>query len=65
MLSCRFKFQGGNFRLVLPEPDTKVSNVAVPEELVQIQAYIQWERNGKQNYSKEKEAVEGFLLSVN
>lgn len=56
-----FKFQGGNFRLVLPEPDkpdTNVSNMAVPEELVQIQAYLRWERNGKQNYSQEKEAEE-------
>eukprot|EP00250_Pteridium_aquilinum_P019663 c24519_g4_i1 orf=33-4475(-) len=60
-----FKFQGGNFRLVFPEPDarkpepdTNVSNVSVPEELVQVQSYLRWERNGKQNYSAEKEAEE-------
>ena len=32
--------------------------VQVPEELVSIQAYIRWERAGKQQYSQEKQAQE-------
>lgn len=32
-------------------------NDSVPEDLVQIQAYLRWERNGKQMYSPEKEKV--------
>lgn len=36
-------------------------NVSVPEDLVQIQAYLRWERNGKQMYSPEKEKVSQTL----
>ena len=32
-----------------------IPNVSVPEELVQVQAYLRWERNGKQMYTPEKE----------
>ncbi|MCH1922488.1 hypothetical protein L9G15_24065, partial [Shewanella sp. A3A] len=30
----------------------------VPEELVQVQAYIRWEKAGKPNYAPEKQLVE-------
>jgi alpha-glucan,water dikinase len=32
-----------------------IPNVSVPEELVQIQAYLRWERKGKQMYTPEQE----------
>ncbi|XVE92371.1 hypothetical protein REPUB_Repub01dG0091600 [Reevesia pubescens] len=35
--------------------DTLVSNISVPGELVQIQAFLRWERKGKQMYSPEQE----------
>lgn len=53
-----FKFQGGNFRLILPEPDTDLSKIYVPEELVKVQSFLRWERNGKQNYSPDEEVEE-------
>ena len=31
------------------------ADVAVPEDLLSIKSYIRWERNGKQNYSPEKQ----------
>lgn len=36
-------------------------NVSVPEDLVQIQAYLRWERKGKQMYTPEKEKVSQTL----
>ncbi|KAI5078481.1 hypothetical protein GOP47_0006152 [Adiantum capillus-veneris] len=53
-----YKFQGGNFRMVIPEPDSNVSSISIPEELVQVQSYLRWERNGKQSYTKEQEKEE-------
>ncbi|KAH7423050.1 hypothetical protein KP509_12G037200 [Ceratopteris richardii] len=53
-----FKFHGGNMRFKLPEPDAYGSKFLVPEELVQVQAYLRWERNGKQNYTQEQELEE-------
>ena len=35
------------------EPDAP----AVPEDLLAIQSFIRWERNGKQNYSPEQQEV--------
>lgn len=62
----RFKDNGRNFHVklrkdkqnsnVLPSP-----NVSVPEDLVQIQAYLRWERKGKQAYSPEKEKASVIL----
>lgn len=54
---CRYKSNGQNFRINLPTERNVDHNVSVPEDLVQIQAYLRWERNGKQNYSPEKEKV--------
>jgi len=34
-----------------------LSGFSVPEELVGIQAYLRWERRGKQNYSPQQEKV--------
>lgn len=34
-----------------------IQNVSVPEDLVQVQAYIRWERKGKQMYTPEQEKV--------
>lgn len=53
-----FKLHGGNFRLVLPEPDSSLSEVSIPEKLVQVQAFLRWERKGKQSYSPEQQEKE-------
>lgn len=37
-------------------------NVSVPEDLVQIQAYLRWERNGKQAYSPEQEKASVLIF---
>lgn len=52
------KLHGGNFRLVVPEADLSSSTISIPEELVQVQAYLRWERKGKQQYSADQEAIE-------
>lgn len=33
------------------------SAIQIPEELVGVQAYLRWERNGKKNYSPEEQQV--------
>eukprot|EP00249_Psilotum_nudum_P023740 c28967_g1_i1 orf=621-4901(-) len=55
-----FKLNGGNFHVMLPQIQVPISQtqVSIPEELVQVQAYIRWERKGKQLYSPEKEKWE-------
>ncbi|KAK9050924.1 hypothetical protein SSX86_027549 [Deinandra increscens subsp. villosa] len=53
-----YKDNGQNFYFKLPLREKLVSNVGVPEELVQIQAYLRWERNGKQTYTPEQEKKE-------
>lgn len=52
------KNNGGNFRVKLSRKETRGPDVSVPEELVQIQAYLRWERKGKQNYTPEQEKEE-------
>ncbi|PIA61801.1 hypothetical protein AQUCO_00200059v1 [Aquilegia coerulea] len=53
-----FKNNGGNFRVPLVHKSRSSSKVAVPEDLVQIQAYLRWERKGKQMYTPEQEKME-------
>ncbi|KAL3501155.1 hypothetical protein ACH5RR_035604 [Cinchona calisaya] len=53
-----FKNNGENFFIGLPPGEPRVSNVSVPEDLVQIQAYLRWERKGKQMYTPEQEKEE-------
>ncbi|XP_038694729.1 alpha-glucan water dikinase, chloroplastic-like isoform X4 [Tripterygium wilfordii] len=65
-----FKNNGGNFHVKLPSkeksaPNVSVPedlksapNVSVPEDLVQIQAYLRWERKGKQMYTPQQEKEE-------
>ncbi|KAK6160209.1 hypothetical protein DH2020_003590 [Rehmannia glutinosa] len=50
-----YKHNGGNFHVELPKTDSRALNVSVPEDLVQVQAYLRWERKGKQIYTPEKE----------
>jgi alpha-glucan,water dikinase len=52
-----FKHNGDNFHVNLFLDRKPISNVSVPEDLVQIQAYLRWEKNGKQMYTPEKEKV--------
>ncbi|XP_038994051.1 alpha-glucan water dikinase, chloroplastic-like [Hibiscus syriacus] len=52
------KNDGQNFHVKLPHRKTLISNISVPEDLVQIQAYIRWERKGKQMYNPEQEKEE-------
>ncbi|KAG4215149.1 hypothetical protein ERO13_A01G159950v2 [Gossypium hirsutum] len=51
----KIKNNGQNFHVKLPRRKTLVSNISVPEDLVQIQAYLRWERKGKQMYTPEQE----------
>ncbi|XP_034909990.1 alpha-glucan water dikinase, chloroplastic isoform X4 [Populus alba] len=54
-----FKNNGQNFYVELPMREKlTIPNVSVPEELVQIQSYLRWERNGKQTYTPEQEKEE-------
>ncbi|KAK8714874.1 hypothetical protein V6N13_042219 [Hibiscus sabdariffa] len=48
-------FDEARNRWQLPQKETMISDVSVPEDLVQIQAYLRWERKGRQMYSPEKE----------
>ncbi|CAI0405203.1 unnamed protein product, partial [Linum tenue] len=51
-----FKNSGQNFHVKLPTREkSTVPNLSVPEELVQVQAYLRWERKGKQMYSPQQE----------
>ncbi|XP_011086610.1 alpha-glucan water dikinase, chloroplastic [Sesamum indicum] len=53
-----YKYNGDNFYVELPKTESNTSNVSVPEDLVQIQAYLRWERQGKQIYTPQKEKEE-------
>lgn len=53
-----FKNNGDNFHVKLPVKHRLNLNVSVPEDLVQVQAYLRWERKGKQMYTPEQEKVE-------
>ncbi|CAD5312348.1 unnamed protein product [Arabidopsis thaliana] len=53
-----YKNNGQNFHINLPTERNVKQNVSVPEDLVQIQAYLRWERKGKQMYNPEKEKEE-------
>ncbi|RAL51823.1 hypothetical protein DM860_010541 [Cuscuta australis] len=52
------KNNGDNFRVKLHPRAINITNARVPEDLVQIQAYLRWERKGKQMYSPEQEKEE-------
>lgn len=56
---CRYKFEEGNFHINIPASTAQQdpATIVLPEKLVQVQAYLRWERNGKQQYSQEKEKV--------
>lgn len=59
----RFKNNGQNFLIQLPTSRNEgqdasgatASATVVPEDLVQIQSYLRWERNGKQSYTADQE----------
>ncbi|XP_020251557.1 alpha-glucan water dikinase, chloroplastic-like [Asparagus officinalis] len=61
-----FKNNGENFQVKLPGSRHQISNlsavenkrVSLPEDLVQINAYLRWERKGKQSYTPDQEAEE-------
>ncbi|KAK1279421.1 hypothetical protein QJS04_geneDACA002774 [Acorus gramineus] len=52
------KNNGENFRVQLSEDVVSSSDVSVPEDLVQIQAFLRWERKGKQTYTPEQQKEE-------
>ncbi|KAL6983727.1 alpha-glucan, water dikinase [Sarracenia purpurea var. burkii] len=60
------KNDGKNFHVKLPVKEKWVTNISVPEDLVQIQAYIRWEKKGKQMYTpkQEKEEYEAARLEL-
>ncbi|CAH9107475.1 unnamed protein product [Cuscuta epithymum] len=51
------KNRGKNFHIKLPQRKPQ-SNLSVPEDLVKIQAYLRWERKGKQTYKPQQEKDE-------
>ncbi|KAG0623205.1 hypothetical protein M758_3G156100 [Ceratodon purpureus] len=53
-----YKLNGSNFRIDIPQLNVDLSGVSVPEDLVGVQSYLRWERNGRQNYSPEQEKAE-------
>ncbi|KAI3887334.1 hypothetical protein MKX03_002738 [Papaver bracteatum] len=53
-----FKCNGDNFHVQLAQSAKRSTNSSVPEDLVQIQAYLRWERKGKQMYTPEQEKEE-------
>ncbi|XP_047078061.1 alpha-glucan water dikinase 1, chloroplastic-like isoform X1 [Lolium rigidum] len=57
-----FKNNGKNFLIQLPTSRNQGQGASgatvVPEDLVQIQSYLRWERNGKQSYTPDQEKVE-------
>ncbi|XP_065623943.1 alpha-glucan water dikinase, chloroplastic [Quercus suber] len=53
-----FKKDGQNFHVEIHKGEKLSPDVSVPEDLVQIQAYLRWERKGKQMYTPEQEKVE-------
>lgn len=69
-ISCfrRYKLNGGNFRIDIPQSNVDVSGFNIPEDLVGVQSYLRWERRGKQNYSPEQEKVwlcdEGIIYRI-
>ncbi|XVE74996.1 hypothetical protein DITRI_Ditri12bG0062300 [Diplodiscus trichospermus] len=52
------KNNGQNFQVKLPRRGTLISNISVPEDLVQIQAFLRWEQKGKKIYTPEQEKEE-------
>lgn len=69
----RFKYNGQNFQVQLSgnkredqsPPIIEISNATVPEDLVQIQAYIRWERKGKQMYTPDQEKARTYAFVDN
>jgi alpha-glucan,water dikinase len=63
----RFKNNGKNFLIQLPTSRNQGQGASgatvVPEDLVQIQSYLRWERNGKQSYTPDQEKA-GFNISL-
>ncbi|CAI5459203.1 unnamed protein product [Closterium sp. Yama58-4] len=61
-----FKCHGTNFHVDIPKSRAHVdpATIVIPEELVRVQAFLRWERNGKQHYSQEKEKEEYELARL-
>uniref|UniRef100_A0A453RHD8 DUF7067 domain-containing protein n=1 Tax=Aegilops tauschii subsp. strangulata TaxID=200361 RepID=A0A453RHD8_AEGTS len=64
-----FKNNGQNFLIQLQTshnegqdaPGASASAIVVPEDLVQIQSYLRWERNGKQSYTADQEKASSMI----
>lgn len=64
-LICRFKHNGGNFHIKLPVKRKLIPDDSVPEDLVQTQAYLRWERKGKQMYTPQQEKASNEYCFLN
>ncbi|KAD2393750.1 hypothetical protein E3N88_40727 [Mikania micrantha] len=53
-----YKNNGQNYHVKLRSREEPVSDVVIPEDLVQIQAFLRWEKKGKQMYTPEQEKME-------
>ncbi|KAH9292685.1 hypothetical protein KI387_042129, partial [Taxus chinensis] len=46
-----FKLNGQNVHIDIPRDEINIPNASVPEDLVQVKAFIQWELKGKKTYT--------------
>eukprot|EP00262_Sarcandra_glabra_P002083 TRINITY_DN1233_c0_g2_i1.p1 TRINITY_DN1233_c0_g2~~TRINITY_DN1233_c0_g2_i1.p1 ORF type:complete len:1456 (+),score=336.06 TRINITY_DN1233_c0_g2_i1:107-4474(+) len=53
-----FKDNGQNFLVHLSRMDGQSINISVPEDLVQLHAYLRWERMGKKTHTPDQEKEE-------
>ncbi|KAH9314059.1 hypothetical protein KI387_022686 [Taxus chinensis] len=53
-----FKLNGQNVHIDIPRDEINIPNASVPEDLVQVKAFIQWELKGKKTYTPEQEKQE-------
>ncbi len=53
----RARLTNKNDRYEIKEPAVSKTKSKIPDDLIQVQAYIRWEKAGKPNYSPEQQQV--------
>eukprot|EP00271_Cylindrocystis_brebissonii_P010276 TRINITY_DN26421_c0_g1_i1.p1 TRINITY_DN26421_c0_g1~~TRINITY_DN26421_c0_g1_i1.p1 ORF type:complete len:1482 (-),score=381.52 TRINITY_DN26421_c0_g1_i1:676-5121(-) len=55
-----FKNNDGNYTAAIPASTVKLdpAKIVIPPEILSVQAYLNWEKNGRQNYSPDQERAE-------
>lgn len=65
MEDLRAKLTNKNDRQEIKESSSHGTKNAIPDDLVQIQAYIRWERSGKPHFSADQQLVNLHLICSN